>query len=119
WEMAARGGVNGGWDYTYSGSDSISTVAWYDGNSYDRNDGNYKTHEVGKKQANALGVYDMSGNVLEWCDNYYSSSSSSRANRGGSFSSYDANYCGVSDRNYVDPSSRGSRMGFRVVCTAF
>ena len=111
WEMAARGGANGGWDYTYSGSDDVESVAWMSWNS------NSKTHEVGKKQANALGVYDMSGNVWEWCDNLYSASSSCRTYRGGSYY-YDSN-CEVSCRDYNYPDSRNySLVGFRVVCSA-
>ena len=60
WEYAARGGKKGN-GYKYSGSDSINEVAWYSDNS-----GN-KTHEVGTKTANELGIYDMSGNIGEWC----------------------------------------------------
>ncbi len=74
WEYAARGGAKSR-GYKYAGSNNIGTVAWYDGNS------GSKTHPVGQKQANELGVYDMSGNVLEWCQdrydkNYYSKSPS-------------------------------------------
>ena len=79
WEMAARGGVAGGWDYKYAGSDRIDDVAWYSRNSND------KTHEVGKKKPNALGLYDMSGNVWEWVWEAELDSSRKRYNRGGCF----------------------------------
>lgn len=69
WEYAARGGKKSR-GYQYSGSSNISDVAWYDGNSGD------KTHPVGTKQANELGIYDMSGNVWEWCSDRYGSYSS-------------------------------------------
>ena len=70
WEYAARGG-NKSRGYQYSGSNNLSDVAWYDDNS-----GN-KTHAVGTKQANELGIYDMSGNVWEWCQDWYGAYSSS------------------------------------------
>lgn len=70
WEYAARGGKKSR-GYQYSGSNNLSDVAWYDGNS-----GN-KTHAVGSKQANELGIYDMSGNVWEWCQDWHGSYSSS------------------------------------------
>ena len=130
WEYAARGGqtgiTDGSWDNTYSGSNTLDDVAWYRDNS-DR-----KTHEVGKKQANALGLYDMSGNVWEWCWDWYGSSSgypsgtedpagpdagSNRVVRGGDWYCF-ASYCTVSRRSFNDPYGRGSGSGFRLVRSA-
>ena len=70
WEFAAKGGTKSK-GYTYSGSNTLGNVAWYDGNS------GYETHPVATKQANELGIYDMSGNVWEWCQDWYGSYSSS------------------------------------------
>jgi len=66
WEFAARGG-NGSKGYQYAGSNDIKEVAWYAGNS------DHKTHQVGLKMANELGLYDMSGNLWEWCNDWYGS----------------------------------------------
>jgi formylglycine-generating enzyme required for sulfatase activity len=121
WEFAARGG-NYSKGYRYSGSNSIRDVAWYgdefpnprgDGNSAD------KTHPVGQKQPNELGLYDMSGNVNEWCSNKYYSyrmDDSSYINmvRGGSFSLswYDQR---VSSRWSVFQEYKLNHIGFRLV----
>ncbi len=124
WEFAARGGVKGK-GYKYSGSNDIGSVAWYDGNSSN------KTHEVGTKAANELGLHDMSGNVWEWCWDWYDSgyyaksagsdpkgtgSGSSRVLRGGSWGNL-GNYCRVALRDSFNPGSwrNGSVDGFRVV----
>jgi len=120
WEYAARGG-NESTGYKYSGSNTIGNVAWY----YDN--GGSKTHAVGTKQANELGIYDMSGNVCEWCsDRYDSYSSSSQTNptgaasgyfrvfRGGSWA-YIARGCRVSYRRYFNPALRSSDLGLRLV----
>lgn len=75
WEYAARGGGKSetDWTYKYSGSSNSKLVAWTATNSAGYADTDYivKTHEVGLKQPNALGIYDMSGNVSEWCMDYF------------------------------------------------
>lgn len=95
WEYAARGG-NKSKGYIYSGSNNVSAVAWYSGNSGD------KPHVVGSKQANELGIYDMSGNVAEWCSDLY----------GKYTSRTETNPKGVALNNAEDPEAhalRGSR----------
>ena len=120
WEYAARGGKKA--DGTkYAGSNMIDAVAWCTDNS------GGSTHPCGTKRANALGIYDMSGNVYEWCKDWYSSSYTSydtnnptgpssgysRVGRGGSWCFY-ATYCRVADRNSISPDFR-YYLGFRVV----
>ncbi|MBE6202609.1 MAG: formylglycine-generating enzyme family protein [Rikenellaceae bacterium] len=70
WEYAARGG-NKSNGYTYSGSNTLDNVAWYWNNSNGNNGNTYGTHEVKTKSSNELGIYDMSGNVWEWCSDWY------------------------------------------------
>ena len=119
WEYAARGGKKSR-SYQYSGSSNISDVAWYDGNS------GSKTHPVGTKQANELGIYDMSGNVYEWCLDWYGSYSSSsqtnptgadsgskRVYRGGSWYDY-AWSCRLSNRYFNTPDFRIDDLGLRL-----
>ena len=121
WEYAARGGKKSR-GYQYSGSNTLGDVAWYDGNS------GFKTHAVGTKQPNELGIYDMAGNVLEWCQDRYGSYSSSpqtnptravggagRVNRGGSWYS-SARDCRTSFRSTLVTSDiRSDNLGFRLV----
>ena len=122
WEYAARGGNKA--DRTkYAGSNTIDAVAWYSENSEG------STQPCGTKRANALGIYDMSGNVWEWCKDWYSNSyegyetnnptgpasGSNHVVRGGSWILI-ASYCRVADRNNYNPDYRNGSLGFRVVC---
>ena len=119
WEFAARGG-NSSRGYKYSGSNNVDNVAWYSGNS------GYTTHNVGTKSPNELGVYDMSGNVCEWCSDWYGEyssasqtnpkgpgSGSNRVDRGGSWSNIARN-SRVSIRYYSTPDNRYANLGFRL-----
>ncbi|MBR7029306.1 MAG: formylglycine-generating enzyme family protein, partial [Bacteroidaceae bacterium] len=120
WEFAARGGRNSG-NYTYSGSDNLDYVAWHYGNSGRR------THPVGQKAKNELGLYDMTGNVWEWCKDWYGSypsyaqtnptgpsSGSDRVYRGGCWFSI-ARVSHVSCRGSHAPDGRSSDLGLRLV----
>ena len=130
WEFAARGG-NKSKGYKYSGSNNIDEVAWYDGNSYEGNASfmffkKRTTHPVATKSPNELGIYDMSGNVFEWCSDWYgsyskssqtnpksSNSGSIRVGRGGSWLDI-AGYCRVSNRYYGSPTYRCDYLGLRL-----
>ena len=125
WEYAARGGKY--WDkypFEYAGSNKLEEVGWYRENSQD------ETKVVGLKTPNLLGLYDMSGNVWEWCSDWYGSYPSSAKNvifnptgpttgscrvfRGGSW--YDgARYCRSTARNYYWPEHRNYFVGLRLV----
>ncbi len=119
WEFACRGGNNSR-GYKYSGSNYIDNVAWYDGNSGD------KTHPVVTKSPNELGIYDMSGNVWEWCADWYGDYSSGRqtnpkgpyggsgrVNRGGSWYNFARN-CRSSIRIDDYPTYRDDLLGLRL-----
>lgn len=121
WEYASRGGLQSV-SYKYSGSNSASNIAWYNKNS--RN----TTNPVGTKTPNELGIYDMSGNVCEWCNDWFSNygsiaqtnpkgpeSGAYHVNRGGSFEN-GLRYLRVSNRNYNSPSNR-ENLGFRLACS--
>lgn len=107
WEYAAKGG-NKSKNYLYAGSNKIVEVAWYWKNSEGL------AHPVKKKSPNELGIYDMSGNVWEWCEDLPETSGSFRVLCGGSYVS-DARECRVSNRISIDPNGRLSDIGFRLV----
>ena len=126
WECAVRGGTYSTetpWTYIYSGSNTIDDVAWHSSNSSSH------TWEVGLKVANDIGLYDMSGNVWEWCWDYNSLSIDSntpvtgptesslyRRIRGGSWGN-SAYYSGVSSRSQYNPWVPYGYYGFRLACS--
>jgi formylglycine-generating enzyme len=133
WEYAAQGGVSWEDNFIFAGSNEINHVAWYDNNSFGQ------TMPVGLKMPNQLGIYDMSGNVWEWCLDAYDmafyqqcldwhnaqkmvkdpvcsnySNIARRVLRGASFFYY-AGYCEVRTRNYFEAVFRDFNVGFRLV----
>jgi formylglycine-generating enzyme required for sulfatase activity len=121
WEFAARGG-NKNQGFIYSGSNNLNEVCWFSGNS------DWETKPVGQKLPNELGIYDMSGNIWEWTNDWYENfgtasvtdptgpnTGSGRVGRGGGWR-YGAESCRVADRGNIDPwFSWGGSGGFRVV----
>lgn len=120
WEFAARGG-NQSKGYMYAGSNDLDKVAWYDENSED------KTHSVAQKQPNELGLYDMSGNLSEWCWDWWRiysvvsqtnpvgpTAGLSRVNRGGGWCA-DSESCRINSRYLSIPEDNNCALGFRLV----
>lgn len=113
WEYAAKGGARSK-GFNYAGSDNIDEVAWHKGNSGEN------LHEVGLKRPNELGLYDMSGNVYEWCEDRYTTRMdrkvTERGVRGGNFLANEE-YCRITSRYAITPNYRDHGVGFRLALT--
>jgi len=122
WEYAAKGGMHWTDNFIYSGSNNIDEVAWYKNNSLDRSE------PVGQKKPNQLDIYDMSGNIWEWCQDYFHrdtskipkdgspclEKSTDRVLRGGCFHNW-AVHCTATKRYEIMPEYKDPCIGFRLV----
>lgn len=141
WEYAARGGINWVDGFQFSGSNDMNSVGWYDQNSGKYNDHvilsklknhekGTETHNVGQKSSNQLGIFDMCGNVWEWCQDYfqkeirkipkdgtpYLGECSERVLRGGCHHNW-AIHCTVSKRYGIVPEAKDECIGFRIAAS--
>ena len=138
WEYAARGGTHWTDHFQFSGSNDINSVGWYEGNAgkitdpaillqLKNTEKGTETHEVGQKAPNQLGIFDMSGNVWEWCQDYfqkdihkipangkpYLENTGERVLRGGCHHNW-AIHCTVSKRYAIAPDAKDGCIGFRI-----
>jgi len=114
WKYACRAGSTGDYcklaDGTEITESTLREVAWYDGNS------KYTTHPVGQKKPNAFGLYDMHGNVWEWCEEEYRAGDSDRVYRGGGWRS-GSRFCSAGFRSGSSPGNRDDLLGFRLAAS--
>jgi len=138
WEYSARGGTHWADGFQFSGSNDLNSVGWYDRNSGKYNDPEIlsklknqekgtETHDVGQKSPNQLGIFDMCGNVWEWCQDFfqtdikkipkdgtpYAEESSERVLRGGCHHNW-AFHCTTSKRYEIAPDAKDECIGFRI-----